>query len=73
MLTAAGLPFGAKAAQPMAIDAYPFHHDQKNAKVFWDVRRVSGAAQHTTQPQQCTRRRSTPPSFTRLAAPTDLT
>ncbi|PNW82667.1 hypothetical protein CHLRE_06g288700v5 [Chlamydomonas reinhardtii] len=48
VLTAAGLPFGAKAAQPMAIDAYPFHHDQKNAKVFWDVRRglipIVGAA-----------------------------
>ena len=39
-LTAAGLPFGAKAAEPKAIGAYPFHHDQKNAKVFWDVRKV---------------------------------
>ncbi|KXZ46746.1 hypothetical protein GPECTOR_41g711 [Gonium pectorale] len=48
VLTEAGLPLGAKAAEPQPISAYPFHHDQKNAKIFWDVRRglipIVGAA-----------------------------
>jgi hypothetical protein len=35
-----GLPFGAKAAQPQAIEAYLFHHDPKNTKILWDVRKV---------------------------------
>ena len=39
-LVEAGLPFGAKASCPQNIDYYPFHHDQKNWKVFWDVRKV---------------------------------
>ncbi|GIL81459.1 hypothetical protein Vretimale_972 [Volvox reticuliferus] len=47
-LTSAGLPVGAKAAEPRPITAYPFHHDAKNSKVFWDVRRglipIVGAA-----------------------------
>ena len=40
----AGLPFGAKASCPQKIDFYPFHHDQKNCKKFWDVRKVRRGA-----------------------------
>ena len=40
VLLEAGLPFGAKADTPQPIEYYPFHHDQKNCKVFWDVRKV---------------------------------
>lgn len=43
-LTSAGLPLGPKASEPKPITAYPFHDDAKNSKVFWDVRRVGGAA-----------------------------
>jgi D-lactate dehydrogenase len=42
-LQASGLPFGAKAADPREIGAYPFHHDPKDTKVLWDVRKVSTA------------------------------
>lgn len=41
-LVNAGLPFGAKATTPQSIDFYPFHHDVKNCKKFWDVRKVRG-------------------------------
>lgn len=40
VLLEAGLPFGARAECPQKIDFYPFHHDQKNCKKFWDVRKV---------------------------------
>lgn len=47
-LLQAGLPFGATAANPQGISFYPFHHDQKNCKKFWDVRKglipIVGAA-----------------------------
>ncbi|GAX77289.1 hypothetical protein CEUSTIGMA_g4735.t1 [Chlamydomonas eustigma] len=47
-LVEAGLPFGAKASQPQDITTYPFHHEQKNWKIFWDVRKglipIVGAA-----------------------------
>jgi hypothetical protein len=46
-LVDAGLPFGAKASQPQDISTYPFHHDQKNWKIFWDVRKVSPQVQQT--------------------------
>lgn len=43
-----GLPFGAKAAEPKSMEEYPFHHDAKNSKIFWDVRKglipIVGAA-----------------------------
>ncbi len=39
-LVGAGLPFGAKASAPQPITFYPFHHDEKNCKKFWDVRKV---------------------------------
>eukprot|EP00878_Enallax_costatus_P007347 GHUV01007694.1.p1 GENE.GHUV01007694.1~~GHUV01007694.1.p1 ORF type:complete len:822 (+),score=249.18 GHUV01007694.1:1374-3839(+) len=42
------LPFGAKAAQPQQITTYPFSHDAKDCKTFWDVRKglipIVGAA-----------------------------
>ncbi|KAF6262291.1 FAD linked oxidase [Scenedesmus sp. NREL 46B-D3] len=43
-----GLPFGAKAAEPQALTAYPFSHDAGTCKIFWDVRKglipIVGAA-----------------------------
>lgn len=43
-----GLPFGAKAAEPKALETYPFSHDPKACKTFWDVRKglipIVGAA-----------------------------
>lgn len=41
-LLRSGLPFGAKAAEPRSIGEYPFHHDAKNTKLLWDVRKVGG-------------------------------
>ncbi len=43
-LQRSGLPFGAKAAVPQPITAYPFFHDPKKTKVLWDVRKVSAGA-----------------------------
>jgi D-lactate dehydrogenase len=47
-LRRSGLPFGAKAAEPKALEDYPFHHDAKSSKTFWDVRKglipIVGAA-----------------------------
>jgi FAD/FMN-containing dehydrogenase len=47
-LRRSGLPFGAKAAEPKSMEEYPFHHDAKNSKIFWDVRKglipIVGAA-----------------------------
>ncbi|KAF8056389.1 glcD [Scenedesmus sp. PABB004] len=43
-----GLPFGAKAAAPQPLSAYPFSHDAGVCKTFWDVRKglipIVGAA-----------------------------
>ncbi|WIA35081.1 hypothetical protein OEZ86_003567 [Tetradesmus obliquus] len=43
-----GLPFGAKAAEPQPLTAYPFSHDAGTCKIFWDVRKglipIVGAA-----------------------------
>lgn len=45
------LPFGARAAQPMRLDAYDFKHDKKDYNVYWDVRKglipIVGAARET--------------------------
>ena len=39
-LAKAGLQLGSRAAEPMPMEAYPFQHDVKDYKVFWDVRKV---------------------------------
>eukprot|EP00879_Flechtneria_rotunda_P005800 GHRR01006103.1.p1 GENE.GHRR01006103.1~~GHRR01006103.1.p1 ORF type:complete len:946 (+),score=315.50 GHRR01006103.1:676-3513(+) len=43
-----GLPFGARAAEPRPLETYPFSHDSKVCKTFWDVRKglipIVGAA-----------------------------
>ena len=50
-LLRAKLPFGAKAAAPMALEAYEFKHDKKDYNVYWDVRKglipIVGAARET--------------------------
>ena len=38
-LLGAGLPFGATAAAPKALDAYEFKHEPKDYKVYWDTRK----------------------------------
>lgn len=47
----AKLPFGARAAQPMPLDAYDFKHDKKDYNVYWDVRKglipIVGGARET--------------------------
>lgn len=51
-LRRSGLPFGAKAVEPKALEDYPFHHDAKNSKTFWDVRKglipIVGAAREVS-------------------------
>ena len=65
-LLRAKLPFGAKAAQPMQLDAYEFKHDKKDYNVYWDVRKglipIVGGARETG----AARRRYT---FRRLRVP----
>jgi len=50
-LLKAKLPFGAKAAQPMQLDAYEFKRDKADYNVYWDVRKglipIVGAARET--------------------------
>ncbi len=50
-LLKAKLPFGAKAAQPMPLDAYEFKRDKADYNVYWDVRKglipIVGAARET--------------------------
>ena len=50
-LLRAKLPFGARAAQPMPLDAYDFKHDRKDYNVYWDVRKglipIVGGARET--------------------------
>ncbi|KAK9821918.1 hypothetical protein WJX81_005753 [Elliptochloris bilobata] len=50
-LLRAGLPFGAKVAQPMSLDDYEFKHDKADYNVYWDVRKglipIVGAARET--------------------------
>jgi len=36
------LPLGAKAKDPKAVEDYKFYRDMKDAKVFWDFRKVNG-------------------------------
>jgi hypothetical protein len=51
-LRRSGLPFGAKAVEPKSLEDYPFHHDAKNSKTFWDVRKglipIVGAAREVS-------------------------
>lgn len=50
-LIAAGLPFGARVAEPKPLDMYEFKHDVKDYKVYWDVRKglipIVGGARET--------------------------
>jgi D-lactate dehydrogenase len=50
-LQRAKLPFGARKAQPMTLDAYEFKHDKKDFNVYWDVRKglipIVGGARET--------------------------
>jgi hypothetical protein len=54
-----GLPFGAKASQPMPLEAYAFREDPKEAKTFWDVRKglipIVGGARETGASLACMR------------------
>lgn len=34
------LPLGAKAKDPKSVEDYKFYRDMKDAKVFWDFRKV---------------------------------
>ena len=53
-LSKARLPFGARAAQPMPLDAYPFKEEPKDYNVYWDVRKglipIVGGARETGDP-----------------------
>ena len=50
-LLRARLPFGAKAAAPMDLEAYEFKHDKRDYNVYWDVRKglipIVGGARET--------------------------
>ncbi len=56
-LLRAKLPFGARAAQPMPLDAYDFKHDKKDYNVYWDVRKglipIVGGARETGEREEC--------------------
>lgn len=39
-LRKAGLPLGAKSAEPMTLEDYEFKKDPKDFTVYWDVRKV---------------------------------
>eukprot|EP00879_Flechtneria_rotunda_P006313 GHRR01006635.1.p1 GENE.GHRR01006635.1~~GHRR01006635.1.p1 ORF type:complete len:789 (+),score=273.08 GHRR01006635.1:1646-4012(+) len=39
MQEAAGVQFGGKRVNPLSIESYPFRHDPKETKIFWDFRK----------------------------------
>ena len=50
-MKSAGLPFGARKAEPREMDFYPFMREKEDYNVYWDVRKglipIVGGARET--------------------------